>query len=527
MSDQWTLAQVFAQRVSEHASRTLLMAGGRAVTYEQVDARASALAAGLAELGVESGDRVAINLPNCAEWVIALLACAKLGAVVVPVNPRLGYHELKYLLRHAEVSTAFTTERFDGVDYLQIFEDLIAELPDLQYLVTVGKEELWYDDRIFQFEDLVSSGAGRTFRSPAGLGDGSDLALLYGVGPEGKPRGARLSHRAVVETAVRAGEAVEVEPSDRVLASVPLFTIFGFSVAVGTIAAGATLVLQEEFRAAEAVRRIEEDRVSVIHGVPTTYHLLMREPGFDPARFHHLRTGVIAGGPVAAELVRRVRRWCDVQIAYGLPEAATVSVTRFTDSEDKRLETVGRPLPGVEVRVLDADTGRPAPMTAVGEVSVRGPNVMSGYVRMPGETARVVSADGFVRTGDLGTVDAEGYLRIVGRGGEAILRSGWRIVPREVEDQLRVHPAVRDVRVIGIPHEVLGELVCACVAPVEGALVTGEELKDFTRDTMADYKVPDMVRFFDSLPGQSGEGDRAARRELERTVALETTSPGL
>jgi fatty-acyl-CoA synthase len=146
---------------------------------------------------------------------------------------------------------------------------------------------------------------------------------------------------------------------------------------------------------------------------------------------------------------------------------------------------------------------------------------------MPGETARVVSADGFVRTGDLGTLDAEGYLRIVGRGGAAILRSGYRIVPREVEDQLRVHPAVRDVCVIGIPHEVLGELVCACVVPVEGALVSGEELKDFARDTMADYKVPDMVRFFDALPGEAGKGDRAARRELERTVALETTTPGL
>lgn len=527
MSDQWTLAQVFAQRASEHASRTLLLAGGRSMTYGQVDARASALAAALAELGVEAGDRVAINLPNCAEWILALLACARLGAVVVPVNPRLSYHELKYLLRHAEVSTAFTSERFDGVDYLQIFEDLIAELPDLQYLVTVGREELWYDDRIFQFEDLVSSGEGRSFAPPASLADETDLALLYGAGPSGKPRGARLSHRAVVETAVRTGEAVEVDPSDRVLASVPLFTIFGFSVAVGTIAAGATLVLLEEFRAAEAIRHIEEDRVSVIHGVPTTYQLLMREPAFDPARFHHLRTGVIAGGPVGEELVRRVRRWCDVQVAYGLPEVATVSVTRFTDSDDKRVGTVGRALPGVEVRVVDADTGRPAAAAQVGEVLVRGPSVTSGYVRMPGETARAFSPDGFLRTGDLGALDTEGYLRIVGHATEAILRSGYRIVPREVEDQLRAHPAVRDVKVVGVPHEVLGELVCACVVPVEGALVTGEEVRDFARDTMADYKVPDMVRFFDALPGVAGVGERAARRELERTVALELTSAGL
>jgi acyl-CoA synthetase (AMP-forming)/AMP-acid ligase II len=252
----------------------------------------------------------------------------------------------------------------------------------------------------------------------------------------------------------------------------------------------------------------------------------MREPGFGPARFHHLRTGVIAGGPVAEELVRRVRRWCDVQIAYGLPEAATVSVTRFTDPEEKRVGTVGRPLPGVELRVVDAITGAPRGAAEVGEVLVRGPNVTSGFARMPGETARAFSPDGFLRTGDLGALDDDGYLRIVGHA-EAILRSGYRIVPREVEVQLRAHPAVSDVRVIGVPHEVLGELVCACVVPVEGALVTGEELKDFARDSLADYKVPDMVRFFDALPGQAGVGERAARRELERTVALEQTSAGL
>jgi acyl-CoA synthetase (AMP-forming)/AMP-acid ligase II len=522
MTNQWTLGQVFARRAREHPERTLLVANGRSSTYGQVEQRATALAAALAELGIEPRDRVAVNLPNCPEWIIALVACAKLGATVVPLNPRLNYHELKYQLRHAEVSATVTVERHDGTDYLQLFEDLIAELPDLQYLVTVGEEELWYDDRIFQFEDLLSSGEGRELPGRP-VGDDSDLALIYTSGTMGKPKGVRLSHRNVVETAVRTGEAVEIEPSDRVLASVPLFAIYGFGVAVGTMAAGATLVMLPEFEAGEAIRLLEQERVTVVHGVPTMYHMMMRERAFDAARFPDLRTGVIAGSPVAEGLIRRVRRWCDVQIAYGLTETGpTVSITRFSDPEEKRLTTVGRPLPGVEVKAVDFVTGALHGPEAVGEIAVRGPNVMRGYARMPGETARSFTPEGFFLTGDLGIIDEDGYLRIVGRSKETILRGGYQIYPREVEDQLRAHPAVDDVCVIGVPHDILGELVCACIVPVEGAVITGSEIKDFAQDTMADYKVPDLVRFFDAFP-MTGSG-KVKRRELERTVALDHTA---
>jgi fatty-acyl-CoA synthase len=522
MSNSWTLGRVFAARAQEHPERTLIVSAGRSMTYGQVDAKAAALAAALAELGVEQGDRLAINLPNWPEWIVTLIAGARIGATIVPVNPRLNYHELKYQLRHAEVSAVVTAERYAETDYLQLFEDLIVELPDLQYIITVGREELWYDDRIFQYEDLLSSGEGRPVPAP-GFTDDSDLALLYTSGTMGKPKGVRLSHRTVVETALRTGEAIEVDPSDRILVSVPLFAIFGFSVAVGTIAAGATLVMQEAFDAAEALRLIERERVTVLHGVPTMYQLLMREPSFDPTRFARLRTGIIAGGAVPDELIRRVRRWCDVQVAYGLTETGpTVAVTRFTDPEEKRLTTVGRPLPGVEVKAVDWMTGALHGPEAVGQIAVRGANVMRGYARMPGETARSFSPEGFFLTGDLGIIDEEGYVKIVGRSKETILRGGYQIYPREVEDQLRAHPAVDDVCVIGVPHDILGELVCACIVPVEGAVITGEEIKLFARDTMADYKIPDLVRFFDAFP-MTGSG-KVKRRELERTVALDHTA---
>lgn len=522
MGNAWTLADVFGRRAAERAGSTLLMADGRAVSYGQMEAQATAMAVALAELGVGAGDRVAINLPNCPEWIVALLAAARLGAVVVPVNPRLNYHELKYQLRHAEVSAVFTVEHHHGVDFLELFEDILPELPDLLYVVTVGEADLWYDDRIFQYEDLLSSGVGRPAPAAPAVGDDDDLVLIYTSGTMGKPKGVRLSHRAVVRTAVLTGEAVEATAADRVLASLPFFNLFGVSVAVGTIAAGATLVLQEEFDAAQALGLLERERVTVLQGVPTMFHLLMREPGFDPARFPQLRTGVVAGGPVSEELVRRVRRWCDVQVAYGLTETGpTVALTRFTDPGEKRLGTVGRPLPGVEVKAVDFVTGALHGPEAVGEIAVRGPNVMSGYARMPAETARSFSQEGFFLTGDLGIIDEDGYIRIVGRTKETILRGGYHVYPREVEDQLRAHPAVDDVCVIGVPHDVLGELICACIVPVEGAVITGREIKDFARDTMADYKIPDLVRFFDVFP-LTGNG-KVRRRELERTVALDHT----
>src|SRR5690606_16657134 len=309
---------------------------------------------------------------------------------------------------------------------------------------------------------------------PAATGDDSDLALIYTSGTMGKPKGVRLSHRAIVETAVRAAEAVEMEPSDRVLCAVPLFTVFGVSMAVGTMASGGSLVMQEKFDAAEALALVEQERVTVLQGVPTMYHLLMREPGFDPARMSNLRTGIIAGGAVSESLVARIRRWCDVHVAYGLTESPTVSVTRFTDSEEKRAGTVGRPLPGVEVKAVDVVTGALHGPEAVGEIAVRGYNLMRGYARMPGETSRSFSPEGFFLTGDLGIIDEDGYLRIVGRSRETILRGGYQIYPREVEDHLRAHPGIDDVCVIGVPHEVLGELVCACIVPVEGAVITGD-----------------------------------------------------
>ncbi|MBI1722949.1 MAG: acyl--CoA ligase [Gemmatimonadetes bacterium] len=516
------LADAFEAAALRGPDRPFVVSGTRRLSYGQVDREARALAAALADLGIEPGDRIAAILPNQPEWVATLLATAYLGGAIVPVNPALGYHELKYQLRHAEASIVVTTPSYEGRDFLEWFDELIGELPDVLYLIAVGNEDFWYDDRVFPYRDLVAKGSRlgtlQTPRDPD-----ATLAILYTSGTMGKPKGVCLSHRSVVETAWKTVQGLEGTSEDVSLVAVPCFTIFGTSMVVGGVVAGATMVLQEHFNPARTVELLAREQVTLCHGVPTMFQLLVRDRGFTRERLPKLRTGIIAGSPVSPDLIQRVRRTCDVQIAYGLTETGpTVTMTRAGDPPAQRIETVGRPLPGVEVRIVDVMTGELHGVEAIGELAVKGSNVMSGYHRMPSETRRAFTPEGYFLTGDLAMLDEDGYVRIVGRRKEMIIRSGYNVYPREVEDVLRAHPAVEEVCVVGVPHEILGEMICACIVPTEGAIVRGEEFVDFAREQMADYKVPDLVRFFDALP-MTASG-KVKRRELAQVVALELTA---
>jgi fatty-acyl-CoA synthase len=520
-----TVAQVLEARAQEHPDRVFLVFGDRRFTYRQIDSRASALAAALHELGVERGDRIALDLPNWPEFVLSMFAAAKLGAVIVPLNPRYTVPELQYMLRHSEATVVVCAENFNGIDYLQLFEGFLTSLPDLQYVVTVGEEDLWYDDRIYQFEDLESSGAGRQVPSVEIDPATDTFAILYTSGTTGKPKGVALTHQNLLATAASTADAVGLNESDLVFGIATVFHVFGLGPGVlGTLLAGAGLVLQEQFHPAEALDLIQKHRVTVHYGVPTVYITEMRENDVSRRDLSSLRAGIVAGAPIGDELVRRIRSdLCpNLCVAYSLTEtASTVSITRVDEPEQKAVFTVGRPLPGTEVRILDLD-GTILPEESLGEVAIRGAGVMKGYYRQPGETMQSFDEDGFFRTGDLGMVDEEGYLHIVGRRKELIIRGGFNVYPREVEDRLHAHPAVLDVAIVGLPHDVLGEQVCACILSVEGAIITGEEIKDWCRSTLADYKVPDIVRFFDSFP-LTGSG-KVRRVELARMVSAEESS---
>jgi fatty-acyl-CoA synthase len=520
-----SVAQVLEERARVHPEHTFLIFGERRLTYRQVDARASALAAALHELGIGRGDRIALDLPNWPEFVLSMFAAAKLGAVIVPFNPRYTVPELQYMLRHSEASVVVCAENFNGVDYLQLFEGFLTSLPDLQYLVTVGEEDLWYDDRIYQFEDLESSGAGREV-PPLDVDPAEDVfAILYTSGTMGKPKGVALTHENLLATSAATADALQLTEQDIVFGVATVFHVFGLGPGVlGTLLAGASLILQEQFDPADALGLIERYRVTVHYGVPTVYITELRENESRRRDLSSLRAGIVAGAPVGDEMMRRIRaELCpNLCIAYSLTEtASTVSMTRVGDAEDKAVFTVGRPLPVTEVRILDLD-GTVLPEESLGEIAVRGAGVMKGYYRQPGETSQSFDEDGFFLTGDLGMIDEEGFLHIVGRRKELIIRGGFNVYPREVEDRLHAHPAVLEVAVVGLPHEVLGEQVCACILPVEGAIITGEEIKEWCRSTLADYKIPDIVRFFDSFP-LTGSG-KVRRVELARMVSAEESS---
>ena len=523
--DGISVAAALAHRAIQSPNGAFLLHQNEVVTFGQVDTRSDALAAAFHSLGIEAGDRVSLVLPPGPEFVVALFAAAKLGAVVVPMNPRLTRPELQYMLRHSETVLVVTAENYGGEDYLAVFEELLPQLPELQYVVTVGDEDLWYDDQIFQFEDLLSAGAGRDYPTPTVAPEVDPFAIVYTAGTMGKPKGVELSHSNLLTVALDTVAQLELTAEDRVSGVSAFFHVFGLGPGIlGSILAGSSLILQTGFGAAETLALVQRHRATVHYGVPTLFSTGLFEQEEAELDLSSLRVALAAGGPAPSGLIRSVEESIcpDFRVAYSLTENSSVaSMTLPSDPPEKRFHTVGRPLPGVEMVILDNE-GQPLPSESVGEIALRGPGVMKGYYRQPKGTLRAKREDGFLLTGDLGMVDDEGYLHLVGRRREVIIRDGFNVYPREVEYRLQAHPAVREAAVVGIPDDVLGEAVCACIVPIEGAIVTGPEIMDWCRVILADYKVPDLVRFLDDFP-RTGNG-KPRRVELARMVQAELMS---
>jgi acyl-CoA synthetase (AMP-forming)/AMP-acid ligase II len=512
------LAHRFAAIAGARPDAPCLVEGPTRLTWQEVAERADALARGLRGAGLQPGDRLAVDLPNGSAWVIALLAAAQSGLTVVPMDPGLGYHELQYQLRHAEVAGAVIPEVGGAFDYLELFDELLPTLPSLQLVTYVGPGTAWFDDRGVPFEELLARGRRQPPLVPPPA-DAAPLALVYTAGTMGKPKGVLQSHAGLVGCALATVGQLDLGADEVFVLAVPLSHILGLSALVAALAHGATIVLVPRFESGAVLAAMAREGVTFLPGTPTMFELLMRDPAFATTALGSLRRGIIAGGTVGLELADRIRRWCDVEIVYGLTEGGpAVAMTRRSDPPDKRRNTVGLPLPGVEARVVDVRTGELHAGESLGELAIRTPHVMLGYHRMPNETARVLAHEGYLLTGDLAAIDDEGYLTMVARRKDVIMRAGQAVTPREIEDMLRTHPGVEDACVLGVPHDVMGELICACVVLVEGAVVTGPELRRFCQDLLSSTKVPDLIRFFDSFPlSPSGQ---VRRQELSRVVAM-------
>lgn len=525
MTTLLTIPPVLALRATRDPGSPFLLAGGSTLSFGDVDDQSEALAASLANLGVESGDRIALLLPPWPEFAVSVFAAAKLGAMIVPLNPRLPAQELRYMLRHSGAACAVTAENAYGKDYLQLFEDLLVELPELNHLVTVGEEDLWYDDRVFQWEDLISAGLGRDFGArPASPDD--PFAIVYTSGTTGKPKGVELTHRGLLHAARETIGAVGLTGDDVVVGVSALYHAFGLGPGLlGTVLGGASLVLHDGLDEVETLELAERHGATIHYGVPTLFAKELRriaERGGAPST---LRLCLASGAPVRDDLARRIENafGTPLLIAYSLTEtSSTIAVGTPDDPGDKRVFTVGRPVGETAVRVTE-DDGEDLPPESVGEIRVRGPGVMRGYHRQPRETAAVIDEEGYLRTGDIGMVDEEGYLHLLGRREDVMIRGGSNVSAREVEDRVLAHPAVAKGAVIGISDEILGEAICACVVRVEGGVVSENEIRNWCAVTLADYKVPDLVTFMEDLP-LTGTG-KVWRHELARRVAADPPHP--
>ena len=515
-----TLSSALAERAARNPEAAFLLSRDGTVTYGEAAAQAEALAAALSNLGVEAGERIALLLPAWPEFAVTVFAASRLGASVVPLNPRLTLPDLRYRLRHSGAVCAVSAEDAYGIDYLQMFEDLLVDLPELRNLVTVGDEDLWYDDRIFQWEDLLSAGRGREIAARSANAD-EPFALLYTSGTTGKPKGVELSQTNLLHAAGETAEAVGLGPDDVVVGVAALFHAFGLGPGLlGTLLRGAGLVLLDDLDARAALDAARRHRATVHYGVPSLFATEMREiEGGSGRAPGALRVCMASGGPMSDGLARRVEKCfgAPVLAAYTLTEAAsTVAAGRVADPSGKRRFTVGRPVGATSVRVTD-DDGVVLPAESVGEIRVRGPGVMCGYYRQPAATTAAFDGEGYLRTGDLGMLDEDGHLHLVGRRVDTIARGGFDVHPREVEDRLAAHPAVERAVVVGVPDDALGEAVCACVVRVEGGVVTEEELREWAALALAKYKLPDLIRFMDDLPLTST--GKVRRMELVRRAS--------
>jgi len=486
---------------------------GRRWTYREFDADTDALARGLLAAGIEARDRVGIWAPNCAEWVLLQFATAKVGAILVNINPAYRSHELSYVLRDAGVRLLVSAEGFKTSDYRAMIGEVRGEVPELDRVIYLGSAD-WDALRIPGGQATGGGGGARgeaatadaLRQRAAGLTFDDPINIQYTSGTTGFPKGATLSHHNILNNGFFIGEMCRYTHQDRVCIPVPFYHCFGM--VLGNLAAvthGACIVIPAPgFEPAATLRAAQDERCTSLYGVPTMFIAELGLPDFADYDLSTLRTGIMAGSPCPVEVMKRVvseMHMAQVTIAYGMTETSPVSCqTRADDDTDRRVSTVGRVHPHVEVKIVSPETGLVLPRGEPGEMCTRGYSVMLGYWNEPGKTAEAIDAGRWMHTGDLAVMDAAGYLNIVGRIKDMVIRGGENVYPREVEEFLYAHPAIEDVQVIGVPDEKFGEELCAWVKLRPGAELTAEDVRAHCAGKIAHYKIPRYVRFTGEFP---------------------------
>ena len=516
-----TIGARLARTISLFPDREALVSRHQGIrwTYREYGERIDRLAAGLLSLGIEPGDRVGIWAPNCYEWCLVQFATARIGAILVNVNPAYRVFELEYALNKSGCKALVTAERFKSSHYVAMLQDLAPELADCE----PGSLKA---EKLPNLEIVIRMGAERTpgmlgFDNVCAMGTEADLQRLDTIGGElspqdviniqftsgttGNPKGAALTHYNILNNANQVSQGMRFTEHDRLCIPVPMYHCFGMVLGkMACVVNGAAAIFPSDaFEAGAVLETVEAERCTALHGVPTMFIAELEHPEFDRFDLSTLRTGIMAGAPCPVEVMKKVisrMHMEEVLIAYGQTECSPVNhMTLADDPLEKRVETVGRGGPHLEVKIID-EAGDIVPVGQPGDICTRGYAVMKGYWDEPEKTAETVDSDGWLHSGDLGVMDEEGYVSVVGRLKDMIIRGGENIYPREIEEFLFTHPKIQDAKVIGVPDERFGEQVCAWVQLKEGEALSEDEIRAFCKANIAYFKVPRYVRLVDEFP---------------------------
>ncbi|WP_109029595.1 linear/branched/unsaturated fatty acid:CoA ligase LbuL [Streptomyces rubrogriseus] len=499
-----TVGANLGRAIAAHPGREALVdvPSGRRWTYAEFGAAVDELARGLLAKGVTRGDRVGIWAVNCPEWVLVQYATARIGVIMVNVNPAYRAHELEYVLKQSGITLLVASLAHKSSDYRAIVEQVRGRCPALRETVYIG-DPSW---------DALTAGAAaveqeRVDALAAELSCDDPVNIQYTSGTTGFPKGATLSHHNILNNGYWVGRTVGYTEQDRVCLPVPFYHCFGMVMGnLGATSHGACIVIPApSFEPAATLEAVQRERCTSLYGVPTMFIAELNLPDFASYDLTSLRTGIMAGSPCPVEVMKRVvaeMHMEQVSICYGMTETSPVSLqTRMDDDLEHRTGTVGRVLPHIEVKVADPVTGVTLPRGEAGELRTRGYSVMLGYWEEPGKTAEAVDPGRWMHTGDLAVMREDGYVEIVGRIKDMIIRGGENVYPREIEEFLYAHPKIADVQVVGVPHERYGEEVLACVVVRDAAdPLTLEELRAYCAGQLAHYKVPSRLQLLDSFP---------------------------
>ncbi len=498
-----TIGANFARTVAEHGDREALVVRHQDIrwTYNELDAHIEQVARALLARGFVKGDRIGIWSPNHAEWVLIQYATARIGVIMVCLNPAYRTHEVQYALQQSGCRGLVAATDFKTSNYVAMIEEVRPDLPDLEQVIFIGTDD-WVD----LVAGAASVSAEQLAAAEADLQPDDPINLQYTSGTTGFPKGATLTHKNILNNGYFVARACNYTHEDRVCIPVPFYHCFGMVMGnLGSTTHGATMVIPAAaFEPVATLKAVAEEKCTSLYGVPTMFIAQLADPSFSEHDLSSLRTGIMAGSPCPIEVMKQAIEQMNmdqVTIAYGMTETSPVSTqTGVDDDIDKRVATVGQVHPHVEVKIIHPETGETVERGESGEFCTRGYSVMKGYWNDPEKTDLAIDAEGWMHTGDIATMDGEGYVNIVGRIKDMIIRGGENVYPREIEEFLYSHPKIKDVQVIGVPDAKYGEEVMAWVQTEEGVSLSVEEVRDFCKGRIAHYKVPRYVNVAAEFP---------------------------